>query len=160
MSSKEISTKVTLERPTMPSSTSFIAITTPSLTPSTAPTTPVAEKEEAVAAAPPVLAAKPPTVLTTVPGANRNPLSSLERDYDPSADNLSIEELLARPRLPRSPYESFHKSALNGRTMKPLKAAAAAVAGASRDDARDFEMAKDRLRAASVEMGRMTFSKE
>jgi hypothetical protein len=49
--------------------------------------------------------------------------------------------------------------------MKPLKAAAAAaaaaaVAGASGDDAQDFEMAKDRLRAASLEMGRMTFPKE
>jgi hypothetical protein len=160
MSSNEISTKMTLERPTIPSSTSSITITTPSLTPSTAPTTPAAEKEEPVAAASPVLVAKPPTAPSTVPGANRNPLSPLERDYDPSADNLPIEELLARPRLPRSPYESFHKSALNGRTMKPLKAAAAAGAGASGDDARDFEMAKDRLRAASVEMGRMTFPKE
>jgi len=156
MSSKEISTKMTLERPTIPLSASSITITTPSLTPSTAPTTPAAEKEEPVAAALPALAAKPPTASATVPGANGNSLSPLERDYDPSADNLPIEELLARPRLPRSPYESFHKSALNGRTMKPLKAAAA-VAG---DDARDFEIAKDRLRAASLEMGRMTFPKE
>jgi hypothetical protein len=99
----------------------------------------------------------------TTGGAHRHPLSALERGYDPSRDDLPIDELLARPRLPRSPYESYQKGAVNGRTMKPLKGAFAGASGASGEGGRrgeDFEIAKERLRALGVEMGKLKFPKE
>jgi hypothetical protein len=34
-------------------------------------------------------------------------INPLDRTYDPLKDDKPIEELLARPRLPRSPYERF-----------------------------------------------------
>jgi hypothetical protein len=34
-------------------------------------------------------------------------INPLDRTYDPFKDDKPIEELLARPRLPRSPYERF-----------------------------------------------------
>ncbi|OBT64015.1 hypothetical protein VE03_06707 [Pseudogymnoascus sp. 23342-1-I1] len=44
---------------------------------------------------------------TTLPGSDEgHPTDPLLRVYDPSKDeNLSIEQLLARPRLPRTPFE-------------------------------------------------------
>ncbi len=174
MSSKEGSLKITLERPSIASSSSSYSssttTSTPSLTPSsTAPTTPAVEKEEPLAPTPLAIAANPPAAAaahvatarapTTTGATHRHPLSPLERDYDPGPDDLPIEELLARPRLPRSPYESLRQHAVNGRTLEPLEGAAAG-AEAARRRAEDLEQAKARLRAVSVEIGRMTFPKK
>ena len=71
---------------------------------------------------------------------------------------LPIHELLARPRLPRSPYEDFRKSAVNGRTMKPLNASVTATSGISGEDARrseELESEKARVRALGGEMGKL-----
>lgn len=134
-------------------------------TPSTAPTTPAIEEEGLLGAALPAVDAQSPTALattaqasTTTGGAHRHPLSPLEREYDPSRDDLPIDELLARPRLPRSPYEGYRKSAVNGRTMKPLNASVTATSGISGEDARrgeELESEKARVRALGVEMGKL-----
>jgi hypothetical protein len=166
---KESPFKMFLETHTTTSSTASSTKSAPSSlysapTPSTAPSTPAIEREDALGAAlqsvttlPTAALAKTAQASTTTGGARRHPLSPMEREYDPSRDDLPLDELLARPRLPRSPYEIYQKRArVNGRTMKPLKAA---VAGASRvggEHARpgeDFEKEKERVRALGLEMG-------
>jgi len=174
MSPKERSIKMSLEAYTMSSSSTSSTKTTPSIsaatTPSTAPTTPTIEEERQLGAALPVTKPQSPTAPATTaqasrttPGAHRHPLSPLEREYDPSRDDLPIDELLARPRLPRSPYESHRKHVINGRTMKPLKAAATRASRAGGGDARqgrEMEKEKEWLRALGVEMSELKLPKK
>lgn len=145
MSPKESHIKMSLE----PRTTSTLSTSSTKSTPSTAPTMPAVEEEKRHEVA---------------HGDQKpHPLSPLEREYDPSRDNLPIDELLARPRLPRSPCESYQKSAMNGRTMKPLGVAVSGESGASGEDARrgeEFEIEKERLRALGVEMAELEFPKK
>lgn len=131
-------------------------------------------EEQPLAAALSVVVLQPPaagpipTAVTTAGTQSgqkpyQNPLSPLKRDYDPTRDDLTIDELLARPRLPPSPYESHQKGAKNGRTMKPLKAFVAGACGASGENSRraeEFEMEKQRLHALGIEMGKLKFPSE
>jgi hypothetical protein len=170
MSPKESHIKMSLETHTRSSSTACSTKTTPSsiytaTTPSTAPTTPATEEERPLGTALASAETQSPTALTkiaqasaTTGGAHGPALSALEREYDASRDDLPIEELLARPRLLRSPQESCRKGATNGRTMKPLRAAVAGLSGASGEGGRrgeGFEMEKERVRALGVEMGKL-----
>jgi hypothetical protein len=160
LSLQETPLNMSLEHLTMPSRNPSTTADTPAIHPSTTPTAPALEKEQQ-----PLTISAPPTITITTAGEARTnagtnpntkyPLSPVERDYDPTRDDRPIDELLARPRLSRSPAESFHKAALNGRTMKPLR-----YAGGDASRTEDFEAAKERLRTVSVEVGRMVLPKE
>jgi hypothetical protein len=75
----------------------------------------------------------------------------MEREYDVSKDNLSIEELLARPRLPRSPYERYKSTrAAVTATDKHVQVAANApvvAADQAKKRAEEFEREKEDLRS-------------
>lgn len=170
MSPKESPVKMSLETHTTSSSTASSTKSAPSSlysapTPSTAPSTPAIEEERMLGAALPPVTTLPPTALVTTAQASttgashRHRLSPLEREYDPSRDDLPLDELLARPRLPRSPYEIYQMRArVNGRTMKPLKATVAGASRISGEHARrgeEFEKEKERVRALGIEVGKL-----
>lgn len=71
-----------------------------------------------------------------IPGAEEgHPLPPLSRTYDPTKDDgFTIEELLARPRLPRSPYERLTMERAKAR--KTMSAAEIAEMDAAEDAAR------------------------
>ena len=136
---------------------------TRSTTPSTAPTTPAAEEEGPLGAAP---ESQSPTALMKIAPAStpnkRSPQACAQptgaRERFPPEMICSVEERLARPCLLRPPHESYRKSATNGRTMKPLKAAVAGLSGASGgggSPGEEFEMEKERVRALGVEIGKL-----
>jgi hypothetical protein len=77
-----------------------------------------------------------------------HPVSPLDKMFDPSKDDKPLEELLARPRLPRSPYERFkdeverekaERAAANGEALLAKRAS-------------EFEEEKKALRAAKEQM--------
>jgi hypothetical protein len=79
----------------------------------------------------------------------------LQRHYDPSKDNLPIDELLARPRLPRSPFEHDQNKAFATLTqiIKP-------VVKSEEERAADFEQEKAKVRALGEDVAKMKVEKE
>jgi hypothetical protein len=172
MSSKESLIKRSPETHITSPANGALSPTHTAATPSMAPTTLATEEGERLLGAtlPPVTIESPNAMATTAQasvttgGAHRHPLSPLERVYDPARDDLPINELLTRPRLSRLLNESYKKSAMNGRTMKPLRAS---VAGLNRVVSKggscrggEFEMEKERMRALGVEMGKLKLASE
>jgi hypothetical protein len=84
------------------------------------------------------------------------PANPLGRTFDPSKDDKPLEELLARPRLPRSPYERFkdeiekeqaERAAVNEEALKAKRAS-------------EFEEEKKALRAVMTQMSSMKLEEE
>ncbi|KAI9732254.1 MAG: hypothetical protein M1818_007573 [Claussenomyces sp. TS43310] len=85
----------------------------------------------------PSLPSRPPLSRSTT---SYHAADVLSRVYDPSRDEASLDELLARPRLPRSPYE--RRSLLVSKSVTPATSSSSGGGSSSSTDADRAERAK------------------
>jgi hypothetical protein len=138
--------------------TPLAANSSSSTTPATTTTTATSTLAAAAAAASGPSNPKPKA---TTQQHHHDPLS---RTYDPSKDNLPIEELLARPRFPRSPFEhdqarkrAFAVTTTTTTVPDPISIGILPkpTVPSNGERAADFEREKARVKAMVAEVAKM-----